>query len=195
MIESGNCQHSSPSGPNKMLHLYSIFLVGGLAFIVAACNKLDFGADPVYPPQTEKKVLIDKNPVAADASSDSLIGDLFSENKDSSHLIAVNGYLWRASLDTLSFMPLSSADPFGGVIITDWYAPPTTPSERFKITAYILGRSLQSDGIRVSVFRQARTAEGDWENAVVNETLASDLENTILSRAREFKVLRHIGIV
>ena len=56
-------------------------------------------------------------------------------------ILGVNSFLWRASLDTLSFLPLSSADPFGGVIITDWYAPPESPNERFKVTAYILDRS------------------------------------------------------
>ena len=103
-------------------------------------------------------------------------------------MVAVNGYLWRASLDTLSFMPLSSADPFGGVIITDWYSPPETPEERFKVTAYILDRALRSDGIRVSVFRQTLTEAGSWTDVPVYEGLASDLENTILSRARELKV-------
>lgn len=62
--------------------------------------------------------------------------------------IGVNSYLWRASLDTLSFMPLSSADPFGGVIITDWYSPAESPGERFKVTVYILDRRLRADGIR-----------------------------------------------
>ena len=70
--------------------------------------------------------------------------------------IGVNSYLWRASLDTIAFMPLSSADPFGGVIITDWYTPPETPGDRFKISVYILGRQLRADGIRVALFRQNR---------------------------------------
>ena len=68
--------------------------------------------------------------------------------------VAVNAYLWRASLDTISFMPLVSADPFGGVIITDWYTPAETPNERFKVNIYILGRDLRADGVRASVFRQ-----------------------------------------
>ncbi|MBV9249989.1 MAG: DUF3576 domain-containing protein, partial [Acetobacteraceae bacterium] len=68
--------------------------------------------------------------------------------------LGVNAYLWRGALDTLSFMPLASADPFGGVIITDWYTPPTASGERFKATAYILGRELRSDGVRISLFRQ-----------------------------------------
>ena len=68
--------------------------------------------------------------------------------------LGVNAYLWRAALDTLAFMPLASADPFGGVIITDWYQPPAADGERFKATAYILGRQLRADGLRVSIFRQ-----------------------------------------
>jgi len=68
--------------------------------------------------------------------------------------IGVNSYLWRASLDTIAFMPLASADPFGGVIITDWYVPPEAPRERYKMSVYILGRQLRADGIRVAVFRQ-----------------------------------------
>lgn len=101
--------------------------------------------------------------------------------------IGVNSFLWRASLDTMSFMPLTSADPFGGVIITDWYTPPQTPGERFKVTTFILDRSLRADGIRVSVFRQTQHATG-WIDAPVGETMASDLENTILTRARQLRI-------
>lgn len=101
--------------------------------------------------------------------------------------IGVNTFLWRASLDTLSFMPLTSADPFGGVIITDWYAPPQTPGERFKVTTFILDRSLRADGVRVSVFRQTQQASG-WTDAPVADTMASDLENTILTRARQLRI-------
>ena len=74
--------------------------------------------------------------------------------------VGVNAYLWRATLDTMSIWPVASADPFGGVIITDWYAPPTNPNERFKLNIYILGRALRADGVRVSVFRQRRGGNG-----------------------------------
>jgi len=102
--------------------------------------------------------------------------------------VGVNTYLWRATLDTLSFMPLSSADPFGGVIITDWYSPPDAPDERFKMTAYILDRALRSDGIRVAVFRQIRGVAGDWIDAPVNPRTGSDLEDRILERARQLRI-------
>ena len=100
--------------------------------------------------------------------------------------LGVNAYLWRGALDTLSFMPLASADPFGGVIITDWYSPPTTADERFKATAYILGRQLRSDGVRVSIFRQVRDG-GQWTDAPVNPATASEIESKVLARARELR--------
>ncbi len=102
--------------------------------------------------------------------------------------IPVNSYLWRATLDTLSFMPLASADPFGGVIITDWYSPPETKNERFKLTVYILTRQLRADGIRVAVFRQVRDDGGKWVDSKVNKNTAADLENAILTRARELRI-------
>jgi hypothetical protein len=102
--------------------------------------------------------------------------------------VGVNSYLWRASLDTVSFMPLSSADPFGGVIITDWFAPPETPDERFKMNVYILGRELRADGLRVSVFRQNRDGDGRWVDAAVTAETATNLENQILTRARQLRI-------
>ena len=76
--------------------------------------------------------------------------------------IGVNSFLWRASLDTIAFMPLLSADPFGGVIITDWYGPPESQGERFKLNIFILGTGLRSDGVRATVFRQTKGREGSW---------------------------------
>lgn len=101
--------------------------------------------------------------------------------------IGVNSFLWRASLDTISFMPLASADPFGGVIITDWYAAQQTPTERFKVTVYILDKALRADGIRVSVFRQVRQGENWADQPTAPETGVS-MENAILQRARELRV-------
>ena len=100
----------------------------------------------------------------------------------------VNGFLWRASLDTLSFLPLASADPFGGVIITDWYAPPESPDERFKVTVYILGRQLRSDGVRVAVFRQKLAGGRGWVDSEVEGQTGAKLEGAILSRARELRI-------
>jgi hypothetical protein len=105
------------------------------------------------------------------------------ENTD----LGVNTYLWRASLDTISFMPISSADPFGGVIITDWYSPAENSKERLKLNIFILDRQLRSDGLRVSIFRQERDSTGHWSDRPVDPQAAKDLENTILARARHFR--------
>jgi hypothetical protein len=88
--------------------------------------------------------------------------------------IGVNSYLWRASLDTLKFMPLASADPFGGVIITDWYADPAAPGVR-------------ADALNVSIFRQTQV-NGAWQDATVDPQTEIQIENAILTRARELRL-------
>ncbi len=102
--------------------------------------------------------------------------------------IGVNSYLWRASLDTIAFMPLASADPFGGVIITDWYSPAETPDERLKVNILILGRQLRADGVRASVFRQRRDGSGAWVDAAVAPETGIELEDAILTRARQLRI-------
>ena len=119
-------------------------------------------------------------------------GGLFSLGKDSKENsqtgLGVNSYLWRASLDTVSFMPLASADPFGGVILTDWYSPEETPNERLKLNVFILDRQLRSDAIQVKVFRQTRSKGGAWKDASAASETARQLEDSILTRARQLRV-------
>jgi hypothetical protein len=104
--------------------------------------------------------------------------------------LGVNTFLWRASLDTIAFMPLAgSPDPFGGTIITDWYSAPESPNERFKVNIFIMDRALRADGVKVSVFKQARDGSGQWVDVRVDPRMASDLENTILTRARQLRIV------
>jgi hypothetical protein len=102
--------------------------------------------------------------------------------------INVNAYLWRAALDTISFMPLRSADPYGGVINTEWYANPEVPDERFKVTVYILDTRLRADGLTVAVQKENKSATGEWQTASVDTGTGIALENAILSRAREIRL-------
>ena len=102
--------------------------------------------------------------------------------------IAVNSYMWRAALDTVSFMPLASADPFGGVILTDWYIDPAAPKERTKLNVFILGRQLKSDGIKVKAFRQTLSKGGAWKDEPVASDTERKLEDAILTRARQMRV-------
>jgi hypothetical protein len=100
--------------------------------------------------------------------------------------LGVNAYLWRGALDTLSFMPLLSEDPYGGVIITDWFQPPASNGERFKATAYVLGRALSANGVKVTVFRQV-AQNGVWVDQPVSAGTSTELENKVLARARELR--------
>ena len=101
--------------------------------------------------------------------------------------IGVNAYLWRAALDTLDFLPLASADPFGGVIITDWYVNPQKSDERLKATVYILDTRLRADGVSAAVFRETMS-NGQWTSATVSPETNIALENAILAKARQLRL-------
>lgn len=107
---------------------------------------------------------------------------------DSGAATTVNRYLWAASLETLDFLPVFSADPIAGLIITDWYINPELPNERFKTTVYILDSALRADALRVSVFRQEQGDAGAWVDAAVNPATAREIENAILTRARQLRL-------
>jgi hypothetical protein len=155
---------------------------------LAACSSDNPGRDE-YPEATRSRH-------GKDAPQGSILGEgginLFGGGKKSDEGggagIGVNSYLWRASLDTLAFMPLASADPFGGVIITDWYSPAETPDERFKVNVFILDRQLRADGVRAAVFKQRRAPDGRWADAPVDPATQTELENAILSRARQLRI-------
>ena len=100
--------------------------------------------------------------------------------------IGVNAYLWQAALDTLSFAPLAQADSNGGVIVTDWYANPNTPSERVKVTVTILDADLRADALRVAASRQT-LQNGQWLEAPVTAATVQRLEEIILTRARDLR--------
>ena len=117
-----------------------------------------------------------------------IFGSKADKKGDDGSGVAVNAFLWRASLDTINFIPLVSADPFGGVIITDWYTPSEAPSERMKVQITILDRELRADGVRVSVFKQSSAKNGGWVDAQVDPHTNTDIENAILTRARQLRI-------
>jgi hypothetical protein len=100
--------------------------------------------------------------------------------------IGVNSYLWRASLDTLSFMPLLQTDSNGGVIVTDWYVNPQTPTERMKVTVTILDQDLRADAVRVAALREVNNG-GQWVSSPVTAATTQKLEDVILTRARDLR--------
>ena len=124
------------------------------------------------------------------ASVDNLLsGEAFGlGNQEDGSSLPVNKFLWQASLDTLSFLPLASTDPFTGVIATDWGAAPTQPGERFKVTAYMLSPALAASSLRVAVYREVRDGSGAWVPAAIDPATPRKLEDAILTRARQIRI-------
>ena len=167
-------------------NFHQFFFMVGLISILAGCTN----AVPYDSRSKDQKI---NDPFYNNSKRETIFGEgslnLFSgkEGNSNSGSIGVNSFLWRASLDTISFMPVNSADPFGGVIITDWYAPAESPNERLKLNVYILGKSLRADGIRVSVFRQVLGSNNVWRDAVVPKSTKVKIEDSILTRARQIR--------
>ena len=101
--------------------------------------------------------------------------------------LGVNAYLWRAALDTISFMPILSADSTGGTLLTDWYSPPATPNERLKLNIVIKDQTLRADGVTVTVFKQ-QLVDGAYKDEAVNPAVGTQLEDTIVQRARQLRL-------
>lgn len=163
----------------------------GLLVVVAcatllACSGGAIKSDTNYKDEVQEE-MYKHGSVVSDDGGFTLLGDRSKKDKENNGL-GVNGYLWRAALDTMSFMPISSADPFGGVITTDWYSASPSSAERVKVNVLILSRELRADGIKVATFRQTRDAKGNWADAPVSQSTANALEETILTRARELKI-------
>jgi len=182
-----------PSAPGLLFRRALLAL--GLAGALVACEGADVSYDGVE--DTTQTPQGRFEPDVNDPDRQTIFGpgginSLFDETRGGDTLggggLGVNAFLWRASLDTFAFLPPLSADPLGGVIIYDWYAPPETPSERFKVTVFILDTRLRADGVRVTVNRQLRGADGNWYEAAVDEGTAAALEDAILTRARQMRI-------
>jgi hypothetical protein len=161
----------------------ALFLAGALA--LAGCSQ----TEAVFPDKEKG----DAAPRMSNEKRETIFGPegLFGKSKPDNEGvgIGVNAFLWRASLDTISFMPITTADAFGGTIITDWYQLPETPSERYKVNVFILDRQLRADGVKVSLFKQVKDASGNWIDVRTDPKMTIDLENSILTRARQLRVV------
>ena len=156
---------------------------------LSACGMLglepDSGED-LAEPSIDEIDYTNKNTIFGKGGIGSLLGGTNNSQPEGNSL-GVNSYLWRASLDTISFMPVNSADPFGGVIITDWYTPKEAPNERFKLNVYILDKALRADGVRVAAFRQIHDRLGNWKDAGIPDESGTKIEDAILIRARQLR--------
>jgi hypothetical protein len=97
--------------------------------------------------------------------------------------IGVNAYLWRGALDTLSFMPLLSAEPNSGVIITDWKVNPDDANERTKVDLMIISHELRADSINLTVHRET-LQNGNWVSVEPRANAVSQIVQAITIQAR-----------
>lgn len=172
-----------------LLTASALMFAGGL---VSGCSNPSIGGEAKYPTGADRSTVKDGDIYAEPDSvfgedGLSIFGGKEKKADDGSTGIGVNAYLWRASLDTVSFMPLASADPFGGVIITEWYELEEKPGERFKTNIFITDRQLRADGVKVKIFRQVSKG-GRWVDADVAASTQTGMEDAILTRARQLRV-------
>lgn len=166
-----------------------LLTAGIIAFVIAGC-----GSDPEKPkPTADVPPPPAPTQTAENASGDTGVFGWFGAGSkpskaDNRKGVAVNAYLWRASLDALSFMPMEQTDPFGGTIKTGWYIPPATPNERLKVSVFILDSRLRAEAVRVSIFKEIKKPAGEWSEAAVDPDTVTKLENVILDKARAMKI-------
>lgn len=165
---------------------FSAALLLGVTLLLGACSG-DIKKEERYPTADRRIVGNDiyKKPKGLFGSEGIKI--LGGDDKPGTDVITVNSYLWRAALDTVSFMPISTVDPFGGVILTDWYSNTNTPDERYKLNIFVIGSQLRSDGIKATMFKQRRSKAG-WRDVAVDDSNNTAIEDAILKRARELRV-------
>lgn len=151
---------------------------------LSACGALKGGnPDETYPKSRED---MEEERIGKLTGEDGFVVVGGKKKSGSVEGINVNGYLWRATLDTVYFMPLISADPFGGTILTDWYKLKTNAKERYKLNILITGTELRSDAIKVSAFKQKQVGQ-NWVDMDTDQRIANEIVDKILLRARELK--------
>jgi hypothetical protein len=174
--------HPFRKSPRNFLSLFlSIIILGGCSGNMNVPGMMD--AQTAKDRYKERMQERDGGPTGKVQDGLKIFG---SDVEDKGALIGVNSLLWRASLDTISFMPLAEADPFGGIIMTEWYINPNNSKQRTKITIYILDTRLRADALRVSLFVQ-NLINGDWVNLDIGDESRMKLEDTILTKARQMK--------
>lgn len=163
----------------------SIFSIISIALLTSACGLN--GDSSSFPKSSEDERLERHGKITGEGGFTLFGGGSGEDEGKSNNGIGVNSFLWRATLDTIGFMPIQAADPFGGVITTDYYEEPSKPGERYKINALILDDRLRADGIKITLFRQ-ELVEAKWRDAAVAAGDATKIEDAILTRARELRI-------
>ncbi len=161
--------------------------LSALLFVLPSCSFLKPDAEQQYPKTEEDRRKDERGKITGDAGI-TLGGPKENDSDAGKNPLGVNSFLWRATLDTLSFLPITTADPFGGTVLTDWYEDPEVKGERHKLNVLILDRQLRADSLKITAFRQTKDKAGNWVDAPSDAKLGRKLEDTVLTRARELRV-------
>jgi hypothetical protein len=165
--------------------LQPIGLIALTGFLLAGCSGVNVKPAEINPTDEIK------GPGLFSGQSGNILEGLKRQPGDAggtSASLGVNTYLWRASLETLSFLPIKTADNVGGVIATDWYADPAKANERIRANVLILGKKLQASALQVTLFKQTQGKGGTWDDTPADPASARALEDTILTKARALRV-------
>ena len=169
----------------------SAAFAASLSLAVAACASTQSSEQPqLVAPNTQQASTSTPSEIDTEATIWTVLG--FAKKESERYRgpqtgSTVSPILWQAALDTLDFVKLTSEDPLAGSMVTDWYSPAGKPNERYKVNVFILARSLRSDALAVTVTREARLGDGNWLETTIARQVETDLENAILSRARQLK--------
>ena len=150
-------------------------------FVISSCSNNTSVTNPITGEKTNPGIF------SKDASKGISLSEILNPQNRDGISANVNGFLWRASLEVLSIVPLVSTDALGGTIITDWYTNKNIKNQRIKITAFVKTSELRSDGIEIKVHLQTKE-NGLWSDTMTNEKLETQIENQILNEARLLRI-------
>ena len=159
-----------------MLAIKNLSICGVAVIILSSC-----GVGSLLTNKTEKAAnevsTFNVNPANIEGKNGGVF-DLFSNRNSAETVLKVNRYIWKASLEILSFLPIEGADPFSGIITTGWGKPPGTSTE-YRATVYIQDPSLDARSLKVTLFKKS---------GAVDPKIIRTIENAILSRARQLRI-------
>jgi hypothetical protein len=175
--------------PAILYRLTTIF-AASLSLALAACSSTDPAQPPAPAGAQQAAAATEDEGIDTEATIWTVLG---MADKPSKRFpgpqtgATVSPVLWQAAHDTLNFVEMASDDPAGGSMVTNWYSPRGKPSERFRVTVFILARALRTDSLAITIERQERISTGQWSETTVTRDLQNDLETAILQRAREIR--------
>jgi len=170
---------------NKSSHIIKLLVVSTLVFSLNSCGakklfkKVDAQKTPINAIERAKKNV-------AEGRGVSLKG-LTKNRRGTNYEFSTSNPMWRATLETLDFLPLSNVDYSGGMIITDWYNDSKTKNDSIKITVRFLSNEIQSNSLKIIIHKKECTANNNCTVKKIESKIEEELTRTILSKAASIK--------